>query len=762
MKRTLIVIASLVAVMSVLSCNEKEEQAVTQFLPVTEGDVSASWEGGTYSFQYSVVNPTQSGVVEPVCEADWISDFRTGEYGLVRFTVAENASESERTATVQLEYEDLRIEFVVRQQGKTIAGNSYFKIEFSSIETTSFSALITPSDMDMPYLVLTSDMESMAGFEDDGLLFNDAMDYYKSMAEGYGMTLAAALEQFLITGEYEDKVSGLESGKEYCVFAFGVSVSGNDAELLTPIARAAVTTKTVEKIDIEFDIQVESEYTGTGSGAVAEVSVRPDDTQVKYHAGLMTQMDFDINGASMPEAAEGYFRSLVNYYLYMEYEIADIYDVLTVRGNFEKKYDCEPKSNYWAVAFVVDEQLNIVSEIAFEEFKAPGLESDNKITLEVKDVDATTARLVTTVSNNDTYWMGVMPAWRVEGMDDEYLMWSLVDYYDIAAQLVTGDADKTFGDLDPETEYVALAFGFEGGSYTTGLSKAYFTTGAPGDPSECTFEFTVSNLKARSGDITVTPSDPSVSYYWNVFEASVSEDSIRNLIQTNIEQQIEYGYVTDAREYWQYSVVRGVDMYPCEFAPNTSYKVMAVAIDMNKGDYGGPYYFSEPFTTPEAVVSDAYVSLDLSKYYDGDELYAYDSEKYKNFKGKADLVVKAELSGPVAHWYHMIYTWSDSYLDFSDEQIIGNIIGGAVDKNNAEWPCSWNKDYAVFAVAVDADGNYGKVFRLKFSLDKDGASPIEEIVSAPGLSSALSGAPAYGMERKAFCGRDMGRKQQAQ
>lgn len=762
MKRTLIVTAFLVAVMSVLSCNKKDEQIVTRFLPVTEGDVSASWEGGTYSFEYEIENPTQSGKIETACDADWISDFRTGEYGLVKFTVAENASESERTATVYLEYENIEVEFAVCQEGKTVAGNSHFKIEFSNIGTTSFDALITPSDPEMTYLVLTSDMESMAGFEDDDVLYEDAIGYYKSMAEGYGMTLAAVLEQFLITGTYDDKVSGLESGREYCVFAFGVSVSGNDAERLTPIARASVTTRTVEKVDVNFDIQVETEYTGTGTGAVADVSVRPDDTQLRYHCGLMTQMDFDVNGASMPEAAEGYFRSLVNYYIYMEYVTEDIYDLVTVRGNFDKKYDCEPKSNYWVVAFAVDDQLNIVSEIAFEEFKAPGLESDNKIMLEVKDVDATTARLVTSVSNDDPYWMGIMPAWRVEGMDDEYLMWSLVDYYDLAAETVKGNVDRLFEDLDPETDYVALAFGFDGGSYTTGLSKAYITTDAPGDPSECTFEFTVSNLKARSGDITVTPSDPSVSYYWNVFEASMSEDSIRNLIQTNIEQQIEYGYVADAREYWQYSVIRGVDMYPCEFAPNTSYRVMAVAIDMNKGDYGGPYYFSEPFTTPEAVVSDAYVSLDLSKYYDGDELYAYDPENYKKFKGKADLVVNAELSGPVEHWYHMIYTWSDSYIDFSDEQIIVNIIGGAVDKNNFEWPCSWDKEYAIFAVAVDADGNYGKVFRQKFSLDKDGASPIEEIVSAPGLSSALSGAPAYGMERKAFCGRALGRKWQAQ
>lgn len=761
MKRTFFLIVSLLTMMSVFSCKKNEEQAVTKLIPVTEGEVSASWEGGTCMFEYDIENPTQSGKIEPSSEADWIGDYRTGEYGIVRFTVAENDSESERTATVLLEYEDQSLEFVVRQSGKTIAGNSDFKIEFSEVTTTSFSAVITPSDAEMQYLALSSDMESMAGFEEDDLLFEDVISYYRKMAEGYGMTLAAVLEQFLVTGVYEDKVSGLESGADYCVFAFGVSVSGNEAERTTPIARAQVTTKTVEKVNVKFDINVEAEYTGTGAGAVADVQVKPDDTQIKYHCGLLTQMDFDINGAAMPDAAEGYFRSLINYYIYSEYTTEEIYDLVAINGNFSKKYDCEPKSNYWVVAFAVDEQLNIVSDIAYEEFQAPGLESDNKITLKTQDIKATSVRLVTTVTNDDPYWMGVMPAWRVEGMDDEYLMWSLVDYYDLAAEAISGNGDKLFEGLDPETEYVALAFGFDGGSYTTGLSRVDFTTASPGDPSECTFTFEIENLKPRSADVTVVPSDPSVAYYWNVFEADMTETEIRELIQADIDGQIESGSVADAAEYWAYSIVRGTDSYPCQFSPNSSYRVMAVAIDLTKGEYGGPYYFSDTFTTPEAVISDAYVSLDLSKYYDGDALFEYDSEKYAALKGKSLASVLTDKTGPVAHWYFTVMKWNEKYEDtsvYTDEVIIFNLVDnglGQVDREDAQYILDWDTDYIAYAVAVDAEGNYGKVFRYKFMLDKEGASPIEEIVSAPGRMPAAAGACPADLGRKDFFGKVM-------
>lgn len=730
MRKILIYTMTILSLMAFCSCNKSEDKLNVGFKPVTEGDIEASWEGGTYTFEYTLENATQS-IVKPTCQEDWISGWITGEYGKVTFTVAENPSEEERTAEVRLDYEDQYIEFKVHQEGRAVGGNEHFRIEFSSVATTSFTAKVTPSDMDMTYVVLSSDAASMVGFEDDELLFEDAMDYYRRMAENYNMTLAGAIEQFLVTGVYEDKMSNLEPGTEYCLFVIGVSVLGNDAEMLAPIARAYVTTKSVDKVDVYLTIDVETEYLGGGQ-AQADVQILTDNTDIKYFAALLSQEDFDIYGASMPEAAEGYLKNFIILQTMGDLTLEQIYEYYAYKGTYKYSYTCDAKEYYWMTAFAVDESMNIISDVYYQRFQAPGLNSDNEIALEVKEVTAVSALIASTASNDDPYWVGVATTESLRDWDDEYLMWAFVDYYDIASYLFHGSqSDLLFENLYPETDYTALAFGFDDGSYTTGLTRAKFKTEEGGTAAECTFEFKITNLKPRSVDVEVIPSDPSVHYYYDLFPADYTIDQVREYYETACENQIASGTVQDASEYWRYTATfMGNDKWTYDLTPNTSYWFVAMAVDIDAGKITN-MQGSDVFTSPEPIISDAVCKLDLSSYYDGDELYAYDPSEYSRYEGKAFLVVRTEVSGPAEHWYHMIYAWDDSYETYSDEIIINNIVKGVVDADTSEWPCTWDKEYVAYAVAVDADGNYGQVFRQRFTLTKDGASPIDEIVQAP-------------------------------
>lgn len=447
--------------------------------------------------------------------------------------------------------------------------------------------------------------------------------------------------------------------------------------MLTPIARGSARTKAVESVDVTFDITVNTGYTDAGS--TADIVINPSDTNVKYWYLLLGQMEYDIYGAAMPDAAAGYLEYLVNYWSFSGYTPDMIYDLYSVTGRMELTESLEPKSNYWISAF----------------------------------------------------------AW-----DDEYLMWALVDYYDVASETVAGNQEKVFDNLDPNTEYVAIAFGFDGGSWTTGLTRVDFITADAGDPSQCTFDFRIENLKPRSVDITVVPSDPSVSYHWDLFEADMTEEEIRAVFQENIDNQIAMGYVSSALEYWQYTVVRGNNSWSwTTLAPNSSYKVMAVAIDMTTGEYATDFVFEE-FSTPEAVVSDAEVDIEM-KYYDGDALYEYDPGRYGACTGKAYTVLHASPAGPAAHYYYTIFTYNEGYEDpavFSEEDIIYNLVDlqkGQMDTESAGWLLNWDTDYIIIGIAVDADGNYGNSYRRKFTPGKDGVSPIDEIVQS-GRSSAAT------------------------
>lgn len=731
MRKILIFVMSLLSVVLALSCNKDEEKLnEVSFLPVTEGEISASWSGGTYIFEYEIENPTQTGVVTPSCEAEWLSDWRTGVYGKVSFTVAENPSESERTATVRLDYEDKYLEFTVRQQGKSIEGNSYFQIEFNNVTTTSFDAKVTPSDITMQYVVLSSKAEDMVGFEDDELLFEDAISYYRSIAQNYGMSLAAAVEQFLVSDVYEGTISNLDIATEYCLFVIGLSVSGDEAEMLAPIARGYVTTKSVDRVDVEFDIQIDAQYTG-GTASKADVVITPDNTEVKYYAALLTQTDYDIFGKAMPDVAEGYLRNFLNGLIYQyNWTLKDIYDMYALNGVYRQSYDVKPKYNYWMTAFAVDEAMNIASDVAYEEFQAPGIDSDNQITLKVQDVTATTASVDVSVTNNDPYVVLVMEAWTVQGMDDEYLMWSVVDYYDLASAVITGSVTGVlFENLAPGTEHVALAFGYDGGSYTTGLSRVDFVTENPGSGSDCEFEFNVTNLRSRSVDVEVVPSDPSVNYYWELRPADETEEDVRQMYEESIAAQIAAGQVSDAAEYWAYTAIyRGTDRYSWTLQPGEEFVVMAVVPDMTTGEIVA-VRLSEPYTAPN-IVSDVTCTLDLSKFYDGDALHEADPGNYgTTVTGKALLDVSAELTGNVAHWYHYIVAWDESYNDFTDNQLIDNLLYfNNVDGQNDQWLCTWDKEYFAIAVAEDTDGEYGVVSRQRFSMSKEDASPVDELI----------------------------------
>lgn len=237
------------------------------------------------------------------------------------------------------------------------------------------------------------------------------------------------------------------------------------------------------------------------------------------------------------------------------------------------------------------------------------------------------------------------------------------------------------GYLDPETDYTVWICGYESGSRTTAVTKATFRTLEPGDPAECTFEITVDPLKATSANVIVTPSDSSVGYYFDLLPKSE--------------------YTTDAQ---------------------------------NLGDV-----FTYEFTTPEAVVSTATASVTVSKYYNGDELYAADPTTYANAKNKAYIPTICNHSEDAVHWYIGLFGGDlTSETEYSDATILYNLIdlgGGLKDYESINYIGAWG-DLTFFGVAEDANGDFGPVFRLLFPVSKEGASPVSDLIGAAGMGRA--------------------------
>ena len=122
----------------------------------------------------------------------------------------------------------------------------------------------------------------------------------------------------------------------------------------------------------------------------------------------------------------------------------------------------------------------------------------------------------------------------------------------------------------------------------------------PGKKS-CTFEISVTDVKGVSATVTVTPSDTSVYYYYDVLQASIYEqygkDSVVSAIIGNMQYYIDmyaqYGMKLTMADL----LYKGVDSYEYdELNANTDYVVIAFAVDtLNKALDGE--VFTKPFKT---------------------------------------------------------------------------------------------------------------------------------------------------------------------
>ena len=95
-------------------------------------------------------------------------------------------------------------------------------------------------------------------------------------------------------------------------------------------------------------------------------------------------------------------------------------------------------------------------------------------------------------------------------------------------------------------------------------------------------------------------------YYWDVIDASATEEVAKETLDARVQRWIDIGYKTDRAAVFQEMAVRGtvettVTSYNFGYnsiEPGKEYKLYAVGIYEETGEYATDFVFSEPFTTP--------------------------------------------------------------------------------------------------------------------------------------------------------------------
>ena len=215
--------------------------------------------------------------------------------------------------------------------------------------------------------------------------------------------------------------------------------------------------------------------------------------------------------------------------------------------------------------------------------------------INVSNITATSATVMVTPSNQETYYFDVLEQAVVNNYDNladfavayiDYLKEYSANYgYTIADVLSSGNDQYTFSGLNASTNYYAFAVGVDAnGTVTSDVAIESFTTlsngtGGGSVVSKNTFEVNVTNISSNSATISVVPSN-SDTYYFDLVEKEV-------YTQFTDGQEFAAAYIAYLKEYYEsygYTVAEllssGEDSwtYEGDLDPSTNYVAFAVGV----------------------------------------------------------------------------------------------------------------------------------------------------------------------------------------
>lgn len=248
-----------------------------------------------------------------------------------------------------------------------------------------------------------------------------------------------------------------------------VKYPGAQSESVFKVVQAA---KEDEDPELTFTISYDID------GLAVTMSVSPSDAGRYYYFDAVEKSKLSGNDyESLLNYCTGHLEAIFKGYESWGYTTQQAISDFCSKGEDSFKFpDLESETDYCGFAFGVGDDCKISSEIGYEDFKTGVIRpSDNVITIEVTDITTETAVISITPSNDDQYTFLITYADDFAGMADEEILMMLVEGFELMP--VTGKIEsETVGDLEPQTNYVVYAFGYQGGQATTGLFKKEFTT----------------------------------------------------------------------------------------------------------------------------------------------------------------------------------------------------------------------------------------------------------------------------------------------
>lgn len=480
-----------------------------------------------------------------------------------------------------------------------------------------------------------------------------------------------------------------------------------------------------------FDIQIQDLHS-----SYCKVSVTPDDKNTPYFLGVTTEAYFNEFGSmdNLEETVTNFIETQI--IMNPELSIAE----LMHKGDYTRDVTgLQPKQTFIVFACHTDAEGAVISEIKLiKETTPPVTKAELTFEIEIDQITATSAMLFITPSTDDQYVWLELPEFAYKEMTNEELEAFLLKNYKafFGLHATTGEMMHSFDDkLDPDTEYMIIAFGYDGG-ITTELATQKFRTLKPNSGEGVTFEITYSELTSRSVRMTFAPSDNSVAYLAIVVDEATlekkggpTEEGVKKLIDQEIKKAILTGDCEDRAEFAEYYAQRGKQTGTFGLEPGMKHYACAVCVDQT-GEYSSEVAIVE-IVAPAEGTTDASVTASFDKWFNGDDLTDVDPE----YAGWAVMNINFQLGGSAKEALYTIYPVSILEEEGATDEdvkelLLDNDLLGEYNfytENQVTVQLEWDCDYKLFAIAFDQNKNAGKMFTLEIpALSKAGASPADQ------------------------------------
>lgn len=500
--------------------NKSTELAVK--LELTELNING--DGGTQSIGYTIENGINGIDIAVETDASWIRDLHTSDNRIV-FDCEKNFTNKARTSSIAVRYPNVSIQLIKVSQEASDALT--FEMEICDIKTTSCSSKLYPSDNQTPYIVYMAEKDYLLSSQisNERELFEDDYKTFTSWANSDGAT---NLKQYMkeqeiyYTGNSYIGWGGMVPDKEYVIYAYAIEFNddGTDYTLASPVTHEIVILPTHIFSDIEFDVEI------TVDGPKATYEFEPVNWDGKYFIEIFAEGDY-MYLAEGQTPDETYCKQvannwigMINTYMQSGYSAEQLLELMCLQGADSYSEVRISDTNYCMLFYgveMIDGLPQVTTRPYLAHFRTEVVgPSDMQIDFKVENCYVRVADITITPTSDDEPYVAtfIKKSDVPNASDKDIIRWLLG--YDLSGNTYKGTVKSNVVGLEPDTEYVILAFGYYGGVVTTELFRYEFKTTVEG---ECKNSVLGVNITAPYSLAALEAAMPDVYYNYGMFES---------------------------------------------------------------------------------------------------------------------------------------------------------------------------------------------------------------------------------------------------